>query len=233
MKLLVVEDNQALVANLFDYFEARGHVLDAAPDGLTGLHLAVCHDYDAIVLDWGLPRLDGRELLRKLRQEAGKDTPVIMLTARDELADKISGFRSGADDYLTKPFALPELEVRLEAVLARAAGQSRQRVLEVDDLRLDLGTLEVSRGGRSLRLYPACRKLLEMLMRASPDVVARARLEETLWGDSPPDTDLLRSHMYELRRVVDAGSARPLVHTVPRVGYRLARLEDGGGAAGA
>ena len=233
MKLLVIEDNQALVANLFDYFEARGHVLDAAPDGLTGLHLAVCHDYDAIVLDWGLPRLDGRELLRKLRQDAGKDTPVIMLTARDELADKISGFRSGADDYLTKPFALPELEVRLEAVLARAAGQGRQRVLQVHDLRLDLGTLEVSRGGATLRLYPACRKLLEVLMRASPDVVSRARLEETLWGDSPPDTDLLRSHMYELRRVVDAGSATPLVHTVPRAGYRLARLSDGVGAADA
>ena len=118
MRLLVVEDNQSLVANLFDYFEARGHVLDAAPDGPTGYHLASTQAYDALVLDWMLPRLDGREVLRRLR-EAGHDMPVLMLTARDELPDKIAGFRAGADDYLTKPFQLPELEVRIEALVAR------------------------------------------------------------------------------------------------------------------
>ena len=112
MRLLVVEDNRNLVANLFDYFEARGHTLDAAPDGVTGLHLATTQQYDAVVLDWMLPRMDGPEVLRKLREEHPADVPVIMLTARDELPDKIAGFRAGADDYLTKPFALPELEVR-------------------------------------------------------------------------------------------------------------------------
>lgn len=224
MNLLIVEDNQSLVANLFDYFEARGHVLDAAPDGVTGLHLSIVNDYDAIVLDWMLPRLDGRSLLQKLRQDAGKSTPVLMLTARDELADKITGFRSGADDYLTKPFALPELEVRLEALIARASGTVRQRVLEVADLKLDLVTLDVSRGGQTLRVYPACRKLLETLMRASPGVVTRERLEHALWGDSPPDTDLLRSHMYELRRVVDGPFEVKLIQTLPRTGYRIVDL---------
>lgn len=107
MRLLVVEDNRSLTANLFEYFEARGHVLDAAPDGITGLHLAVSHPYDVVVLDWMLPRLDGPGLLRRLRNEHGSGVPVIMLTARDELPDKIVGFRAGADDYLTKPFALP------------------------------------------------------------------------------------------------------------------------------
>nr|WP_246417235.1 response regulator transcription factor [Rehaibacterium terrae] len=221
VRLLIVEDNRSLVANLFDYFEARGHQLDAAPDGVTGLHLAGSHDYDAIVLDWMLPRMDGRTLLQKLRQELGRDTPVIMLTARDELPDKIAGFRAGADDYLTKPFALPELEVRLEALLARARGLGRQRVLRVADLTLDLATLEVTRGSRPLRLYPACRKLLEALMRASPAVVARERLEQALWGDSPPDGDLLRSHMYELRRAVDGPFDVKLIQTIPKAGYRI------------
>ncbi len=222
MRLLVIEDNRTLVANLFDYFEARGHQLDAAPDGVTGLHLATRDDYDAVLLDWMLPRMDGREVLRRLREEHASDVPVIMLTARDELPDKIAGFRAGADDYLTKPFDLPELEVRLEAVLARAGGRGRSRVLEVADLRLDLTTLEASRAGLPLHLYPACRKLLEALMQASPAAVTRERLEYALWGDEPPDGDMLRSHIYELRRSIDGPFATKLLHTLPRVGYRLA-----------
>ena len=222
MRLLVIEDNRNLVANLFEYFEARGHVLDAAPDGITGLHLASTQPYDAVILDWMLPRMEGPDVLRQLREGEGKGIPVIMLTARDELPDKIVGFRAGADDYLTKPFALPELEVRLEALLARAAGRDRVRVLEVHDLRLDLATLEASRAGKRLHLYPACRKLLEVLMQASPAAVTRERLEYALWGDDPPDGDMLRSHVYELRRSVDGPFDTKLIQTLPRVGYRLA-----------
>lgn len=227
MRVLVVEDNRNLVANLFDYFEARGYTLDAAPDGPTGLHLAITQDFDAIVLDWGLPRMDGREVLSRLR-DAGRDMPVLMLTARDELPDKIAGFRAGADDYLTKPFDLPELEVRLEALVARATGRGRSRVLKVADLRLDLTTLEVTRAGKTLHLYPACRKLLEVLMQASPAAVTRDRLEHALWGDEPPDGDMLRSHIYELRRSVDGPFEVKLIQTLPRVGYRIA---DKGAAA--
>jgi DNA-binding response OmpR family regulator len=223
MRVLVVEDNRSLVANLFDYFESRGHKLDAAPDGPTGLHLASHQPYDVVVLDWMLPRLDGPEVLRRLR-DAGCDVPVLMLTARDELPDKIAGFRAGADDYLTKPFALPELEVRLEALVARSTRHGRSRVLEVADLRYDQTTLDVSRGGRSLHLYPACRTLLEVLMRASPAAVNRERLEFALWGDDPPDGDMLRSHIYELRRSVDGPFAVKLIHTLPRVGYRLGEV---------
>jgi DNA-binding response OmpR family regulator len=231
MRLLVIEDNRNLVANLFDYFEARGHVLDAAPDGVTGLHLASTQAHDVIVLDWMLPGLDGPGVLRRLREDHGRDTPVIMLTARDELPDKIAGFRAGADDYLTKPFALPELEVRLEALLARASGRVR-RVLEVADLRLDLATLEATRAGRRLHLFPAGRKLLEVLMQASPAAVTRDRLEYALWADDPPDGDMLRSHVYELRRSVDAPFETKLIQTLPRVGYRLAAVdaEDAGDA---
>ncbi|MBA3928235.1 MAG: DNA-binding response regulator [Xanthomonas sp.] len=222
MRLLVIEDNRNLVANLFDYFEARGHTLDAAPDGVTGLHLATTQSYDALVLDWMLPRLEGPDVLRRLRDEHGSTLPVIMLTARDELPDKIAGFRAGADDYLTKPFALPELEVRLEALMARTQGRQRRKVLEVHDLKLDLATLEVTRAGQPLHLYPACRTLLETLMQASPAVVTRQQLEHALWGDHPPDGDMLRSHIYELRRSVDGPFPVKLVQTLPRTGYRLA-----------
>ena len=227
MRMLVIEDNRQLVANLFEYFEARGHVVDAAPDGPTGLHLAATQAYDALVVDWMLPRMDGPEVLRLLRETHHSEVPAIMLTARDELPDKIAGFRAGADDYLTKPFALPELEIRLEALLLRAHGRQQKKVLQVDGLVLDLATLEARRDGRLLHLYPACRKLLEVLMRASPSAVARGELEYALWGDQPPDGDLLRSHVYELRRVVDGPFALKLLHTLPRVGYRLAVATTG------
>ena len=228
MRVLVIEDNRHLVSNLFEYFEPLGHTLDAAPDGATGLHLALNQAYDVVVLDWGLPRLDGFEVLRRLR-EAGGGVPVLMLTARDGLPDKVAGFRAGADDYLTKPFALQELELRLEALVLRASGQGRRRVLQVADLRLDLATLEVSRGGRALHMFPAGRRLLEELMRQSPAVVTRERLEHALWGDDPPDGDMLRSHIYELRRSIDDGFDLKLIQTIPRVGYRLGepRTEPG------
>jgi DNA-binding response OmpR family regulator len=231
MRILVVEDNRGLVANLFDYFERLGHELDAAPDGHTGLQLALTHAYDAVVLDWGLPRMDGREVLARLRQ-AGREVPVLMLTARDEVEDKLAGFKSGADDYLTKPFDLRELEVRLEALVARAQGRRHSRMLQVSDLTLDLTTLEAARGGRPVHLYPACRRLLEALMAASPAPVTRQRLEEAVWGQDPPDRDMLRSHIYELRQSVDGPFERKLIHTLPRVGYRLAETSDEDAASG-
>jgi DNA-binding response OmpR family regulator len=227
MRLLVIEDHRNLVANLYDYFEARGHMLDAAPDGVTGLHLATTQVYDVVILDWMLPRMDGPEVLRRLRQEHGSQVPVIMLTARDELPDKIVGFRAGADDYLTKPFELPELEVRLEALVARAHGRGKPQRLEVHDLVLDLDTLEASRAGTPLHLYPACRKLLEVLMHASPAAVTRERLEHALWGEDPPDGDVLRSHIYELRRAVDGPFPVKLIHTLPRTGYRIGVAHTG------
>lgn len=220
MRLLVVEDNRNLVANLFDYFEARGYTLDAAPDGPTGLHLAVTQRYDAIVLDWMLPRLDGREVLRSLREEAGSDVPVLMLTARDELDSKLEGFRSGADDYLSKPFAIAELEARIRALALRRRG--RTRVLRVGPLRYDLATQEIVRGERALQLHTGCRAILEVLMRESPNIVAKERLEAAIWGDRRPDRDLLRTHIYELRRRLDAHAEPKLLHTVKNVGYRLA-----------
>lgn len=225
-RILVVEDNQDILVNVLDYLTLKGFTTDCAEDGLTGLHLATSEQYDLIVLDLMLPGLDGYQLCRRLREEARLTTPIIMLTARDTLDDRLQGFNSGADDYLVKPFALSELVARIEAVLRRAGGESA-RVLRIEDLTLDLGKLQVSRGGRGLKVSPAGLKILELLMRKSPSVVRRSALEDALWGDDLPDGDSLRSHIHQLRQAIDKPFSRPLLHTVHKTGYRLAGDDDG------
>lgn len=165
-------------------------------------------------------------MLRRLRQEARKKVPIIMLTARDQLADKLDGFESGLDDYLVKPVALPEIEVRLRSLVARLKQAAvPDDVLSVGDLHFDLRTLQVRRAGRAIALTRIGRRLLELLMRESPDVVSRARLERVAWGDIVPGTDLLRSHMYVLRRAIEPEAEKPLLHTVSGSGYRICASE--------
>lgn len=222
-RLLVMEDNARLVANLFAYLEPRGYVLDAAQDGDAGVALASRGNYHALIVDWGLPSKDGVEVVRHLRARDNA-VPILMLTARGDVDDKVSAFRAGADDYLTKPFAMAELEVRIEALLARSRG--RRRRITVADLSFDLDTQIIQRGAQSIRLSSSAKRLLESLMRASPALVSRAELEEILWGDDPPEGDMLRSHMYELRRAIDAGHDVKLLHTVRSAGYFLGQLEQ-------
>lgn len=221
MRILLIERDLKDAAQILDYFESRGHQLDVVADGLAGLHLAATNLYDAVVLDWLLPRMEGLEVLKRMRLDHGVPVPVLMLTAKDDLSDKITAFRSGVDDYVTKPFDLTELEVRLEALVTRTEGRVTRRQLMVGDLTLDLRTLEATRAGRRLHLYPACRKLLEALMRASPAAVTRQQLESRLWGDNPPDDDLLRSQMSSLRRALDGPFDEKMIQTLPRFGYRL------------
>ena len=181
MRILVIEDNQDIAANLGDYLEERGHTVDFAADGVTGLHLAVVNDFDAIVLDLNLPGMDGLEVCRKLRQDARKQTPVLMLTARDALESKLEGFDAGADDYLVKPFALQEVDARLAVLLRRGKGP-QSRILNVADLEYNLDTLEVRREGRLLQLNPTALKILQSLMESSPSVVTRQELETPRLG---------------------------------------------------
>ncbi|PKO57483.1 MAG: DNA-binding response regulator [Betaproteobacteria bacterium HGW-Betaproteobacteria-19] len=223
MRLLLIEDNRDILANLADYLTLKGYETDCAQDGLTGLHLAAVNHYDLIVLDVMLPGMDGFSLCQRLRESERSDTPVIMLTARDALDDRLTGFRAGADDYLTKPFALSELAARIEAVLKRSRGGGR-RLLKVADLSYDLDTLEVTRNGQLLHLGPIALKLLAVLMQKSPAVVRREVLETALWGDEPPDSDSLRSHIHALRQQLDKPFPSPLLHTVHGVGFRLAAL---------
>lgn len=228
MKILVIEDNRALLANLFEYFEARGHILDAAPDGRTGLHLASHAEFDAIVLDLSLPGMDGLEVCRRLRHDARSDAPIIMLTARDALNDRLTGFEAGADDYLTKPFALAELEARLTALVRRQRrAVSPTAVLRVGDLEYDPASLKVTRGGQAIVLNPTGRRILEILMRASPEVVSRERLERELWGEEAPGDDTLRAHIYALRKAIDRPFDSPLLRTQLRAGYQLLDDRDG------
>jgi len=226
MRILLVEDNRDILANLADYLELKGYSVDCARDGLSGLNLATSGHYDLLVLDVMLPGLDGYSLCRRLREEARSAVPVIMLTARDQLDDRLLGFKAGADDYLIKPFALSELAARIEAVLRRSQGAAR-RLLQVADLSYDLDTLEVSRAGCRLKLNPLGLKLLALLMQRSPHVLRREALEEALWGDDCPDSDSLRSHIHQLRQVIDKPFPRPLLHTVHGVGYRLVESDDG------
>lgn len=176
MRILVIEDNSDIAANIGDFLADKGHVVDFAGDGVTGLHLAVVNDFDAIVLDLGLPGMDGLEVCRKLRQEARRQTPVLVLTARDALENKLTGFESGADDYMVKPFALQELAARLEVLGRRGKGQ-KSRILTLADLTYNLDTLVVIREGKSIQLNPIGLKLLHALMDAAPAVVTRQDLE--------------------------------------------------------
>lgn len=225
MRILIVEDNPDILANVLDYLQLKGYSVDCAQDGLGGLHLAATQTYDLIVLDVMLPGIDGFQICRRLREDARLDVPIIMLTARDTLDDRIHGFGTGADDYLVKPFALSELHARIQAVLRRARG-GRSHELRVGDLSFDVETLQVRRAGRTLKPHPFGLKLLEILMRKSPAVVRREELERELWGDDCPDSDSLRSHIHQLRQIVDKPFGSPLLHTVHGIGYRLAEAAD-------
>ena len=219
MRILMIEDDPDIAGNVGDFLEAAGHQVDFAYDGISGMHLALTRELDVIIIDWMLPGMAGIDLCRKLRQEAQCRVPALMLTACDTLADKLEGFEAGVDDYLVKPFALQELEARLRALdrLRRSA----PRELAIADLVLDPDARTVRRGGRRIEVHGAAFEILYLLMERSPNVVPREELEARLWGDDPPQSDVLRSHIYALRRAVDKPFDRDLLHTVRGYGYQL------------
>jgi DNA-binding response OmpR family regulator len=217
---LIIEDNPDIAANIGDYLEDLEYTVDFAGDGITGLHLAVVNDFDAIILDLALPGMDGLEVCRKLRQEAAKDTPVLMLTARDRLEDKLAGFETGADDYLVKPFELQEVAARLKVLSSRGRRRTK-RELSVGDLVYNLDTLSVQRQEQEIHLNPIGLKLLQSLMEASPNVVSRTELEMEVWGEEMPDSDSLRVHIHTLRSAIDKPFGSNMIQTRHGIGYRL------------
>lgn len=220
--ILLVEDNPDIVANISDFLSAKGHVVDFAGNGRQAGYLLERQAYDAMVLDLGLPDVDGLEVCRRARLGTrNSGLPILMLTARDTLAHRLEGFEAGADDYLVKPFALSELEARLHALVRRRLGGAAAVELRAGDLVYDTNTLQVRRAGQELQLPPAPRQVLEHLLRNQHRVVPREELERLLWGDDPPDSDALRSHLHKLRSVIDRPFGRPLLHTIPRLGYRI------------
>lgn len=221
MHLLLIEDHKDIAENIAEFFEARGNTVDYAADGSAGLRLALANQYDAIVLDIGLPGMDGLAVCRHLREQSRLRVPILMLTARDLVVNKVEGFEAGADDYLVKPFSLVELEVRLKALVRRASHPGGARVLAVGGLKFDLDSLQAERDGQKIKLNPTTRRILTMLIQNTHRVVTRAELERELWGDEPPEGDVLRAHMHALRTAIDKGFAQRLLHTIHGTGYRL------------
>ncbi|MDD5249413.1 MAG: response regulator transcription factor [Rhodocyclaceae bacterium] len=220
MNILLIEDNRDLARNIYEFFQGKGHDMDMAWDGVSGLHLAVSNTYDVLILDWMLPGIDGLTVCRRLR-EVGNHIPILMLTARDSLNQKIEGLKAGADDYVVKPFAMREVEARLQALVRRSQVRAGDAVLQVGDLSFNANTLRVTRGKRVIELPPISLKLLEMLMRCSPRVVRREELEREIWGESAPDRDTLRAHIHFLRHAVELPTEKPLIKTYRGIGYQL------------
>lgn len=226
MRLLIIEDNPNIVANMFGYLEPLGYQLDVARNGISGLAMAAEGNFDALVLDLTLPGLDGLDVCRRLRNDFKRSIPVLMLTARESLQDKVLGFDSGADDYLVKPFSMVELEVRLKALVRRAAGAQVDGVLRFADVTFDPGTFEAIRAGVPLQLTRTGIKLLAVLLREAPKLVTREVLEQEIWGEDRPDSDALRTHIHSLRLAMDKPFDHPLLKTLPGIGYRLVSPDD-------
>ena len=221
MKVLLVEDTQAVAEVIFDYFEGSNIELDHAANGHLGLSLAQQEDFDCIILDIMLPGIDGLTICQALR-ESGNNTPIIMLTARDTNSDMLTGLKQGADDYIVKPFDLELLEARLEAVVRRSSNIGFKQSLVCGPLKIDLNTKQVWRNEQEIALNLSAFKILSYIMEQHPAVATKQKIEEVLWQDDLPDTDLLRKHIYQLRAKVDKPFAYEIIKTVPKIGYRLA-----------
>ena len=220
MRILLVEDDEKAAQLLSKGLREEGFAVDVAHDGAQGDELVAINTYDAIILDWLLPGKDGIAICRDLRTR-GLHTPILMLTARHALSDRVTGLNTGADDYITKPFAFAELLARIHALLRRSE-LTRPVVLEIADLSLDPRSHRVRRAGQSVRLTPREYGILEVLIRRAGEVVTRARLAESVWEEEQDRlTNLVDVHVSHLRRKIDRPGLVRLIHTVRGHGYRL------------
>ena len=221
MRILLVEDDIKIASFISKGLTAAGFAVDHAADGENGLHLSLTEPYDALVLDLMLPKLDGLTLIDRLRA-ANVNTPVIILSAKGSLDDRVKGLQAGGDDYLTKPFAFSELLARLQALIRRASGASEPTSLTVANLSLNLLTREVSRNERQIDLQPLEFSLLEYLMRNNGKVVSKTMIMEHVWNyNFDPQTNVVEARICRLRDKVDKGFDQKLIHTVRGVGYVL------------
>lgn len=222
LNVLLVEDDFDLAETVVDYLAIESISCDYASNGVAGQKLLENNAYDVVLLDLNLPRLDGLTLCQRLRSD-GDDTPVLMLTARGRLDDKVAGFQAGTDDYLVKPFELRELVVRIHALSRRRSGQVQ--LLCCADLKMNLKEDTVTRAGQAIKLSPTARQILETLLRVSPETVSKQKLIDAVWGDEPPDSNSLKVHLHHLRKALDDGFDRPLIHTIPGRGFAVKARE--------
>ncbi|CCN70624.1 response regulator transcription factor [Vibrio nigripulchritudo] len=219
-KILIVEDNIELQGILADFLEVKGADVDFASDGEQGIQLVTECRFDAVILDVMMPKKDGIQVIKELRN-AGNDLPVLMLTALNSKEDLLNGYQNGVDDFITKPFDFDELEVRLTALIKRYRGEVASNQLSFGEITIDQSTHQVYRSGTLLSLTPVMYQILVKLVKAAPEIVTRESLIHEIWKEDIPDNDVLRSHLYLLRNVVDKPFERPLLTTVPKVGLRL------------
>ncbi|MEM9439222.1 MAG: response regulator transcription factor [Pseudomonadota bacterium] len=220
LDIVLIEDNHDIAENIVLYLEGKKHRVEWASTGNTGLTLLTENRYDVALLDVMLPNIDGFTLAIKARHSLAITTPILFLTARDTLDDKLQGFTSGGDDYLTKPFAMEEMEARLLALVRRATG------LVTDTLKLDCWTVHTKRfqihfQDQPLKTTKIGFKIFKALVSAYPNVVLRSEIENLIWGEDPPDSDALRSHMFSLRKAIGFATKSPVIETVHGIGFRL------------
>ena len=226
IKILVVDDNSDILANVAEYLEMKGWVVERSLTSADAWERVHRNNIDLMILDIGLPGMDGITLCKRLRTE-GKSLPILMLTARDAVDDRVDGLMAGADDYLVKPFALRELAARVETLLRRSLG-ALNHLLTVGPLSYDLRTLKVVRSNVEIKLNPTCLKILRCLMSRSPAIVSREQLEIEVWPNDQPLSDSLRSNMYLLRQAIDKpfGNEAALLHTHHGFGWSIVAPAD-------
>ena len=221
MRILLVEDDGKIASFVEKGLRAAGYAVDHATDGETGLHLALTEPYDVAVVDIMLPKLDGLSLIEQMRQ-AKRNTPVIILSAKGSVDDRVKGLQTGGDDYMTKPFSFSELLARVQALIRRAGGLSEPTQLTLGDLSVDLLTREVTRQGRIIELQPIEFSLLEYLLRNAGRVVSKTMIMEHVWDyNFDPQTNVVEARISRLRDKVDRDFAKKIIHTIRGVGYVL------------
>ena len=221
MRLLLIEDDKKIASFIIKGFKAEGFAVDHAGDGENGLHLALTEPYDAAIVDIMLPKLDGLALIRHMRHEKIK-TPVIVLSAKGSVDDRVKGLQTGGDDYLTKPFAFSELLARVQALIRRSTNVSEPTKLVAGEITMDLIAREVVRAGQKIDLQPLEFSLLVYLMRNAGRVVSKTMIMEHVWDYYfDPQTNVVESRIYKLREKIDKGFGFRMIHTVRGVGYVL------------
>lgn len=220
LRILIAEDHLDIAENIGDYLTAKGHQVDFAYDGAMAVSLAQTQTFDAIVMDIMMPKLDGLKATAQIRQGQQAQVPILMLTAKDRLDDKLNGFDSGADDYILKPFAIAELYARLLAHI-RKAQNGYHSVMVVNGLELDQQNKTARFNGQSLKLNPTTFKILTLLCKNHPNLVDKAELEFQLWGDLLPENDVLRSHIYNLRKSLAGCADHFKIQSKHGQGYQL------------
>ncbi|MGD6738214.1 response regulator transcription factor [Photobacterium leiognathi subsp. mandapamensis] len=220
MKILIVDDNYQIVETISDYLELENNIVDCAYHGEGALKLIEDNHYDVIIMDIMMPKIDGISAVEKIRADLLCGTPILFLSAKDTLDDKIAAFKAGGDDYLLKPFAMEELCLRIQALANRGQRQDIG-ILSFADIQINNQTDEVRRDDQVIKLSRIQLKILKLLIRQAPNIVTRQQIMETIWGDESPCSDALRSHIYGLRNAIDKGFSESRLETIHGQGYRI------------